>query len=154
MDNRFKDNNYLVFNTSIANIVITEENNEIVSINFTKKNIKSSKSALLNNAKLELKEYFNQNRKTFSFDVFPRETPFQYLVWREIKKISYGSTKTYMDLAKILSTSPRAIGNACAQNKCLILIPCHRIVSTTGKLLGFSALGGTKTKKQLITIEK
>ena len=59
-----------------------------------------------------------------------------------------------MDLARILSTSPRAIGNACSQNKCLILIPCHRIVSTTGKLLGFSALGGTKTKKRLITIEK
>ena len=154
MDNSFKDNDYLIFNTSIANIVITEENNKIVSINFTKKNIKSSKSALLNKAKLELKEYFNQNRKTFSFDAFPRGTPFQYLVWREIKKISYGSTKTYMDLAKRLSTSPRAIGNACSQNKCLILIPCHRIVSTTGKLLGFSALGGTKTKKRLITIEK
>ena len=154
MDNSFKDNDYLIFNTSIENIVITEENNKIVSINFTKKNIKSSKSALLNKAKLELKEYFNQNRKTFSFDAFPRGTPFQYLVWREIKKISYGSTKTYMDLAKRLSTSPRAIGNACSQNKCLILIPCHRIVSTTGKLLGFSALGGTKTKKQLITIEK
>ena len=154
MDNSFKDNGYLIFNTSIANIVITEENNKIVSINFTKKNIKSSKSALLNKAKLELKEYFNQNRKTFSFDAFPRGTPFQYLVWREIKKISYGSTKTYMDLAKILSTSPRAIGNACSQNKCLILIPCHRIVSTTGKLLGFSALGGTKTKKRLIAIEK
>ena len=154
MDNSFKDNDYLIFNTSIANTVITEENNKIVSINFTKKNIKSSKSALLNKAKLELKEYFNQNRKTFSFDAFPRGTPFQYLVWREIKKISYGSTKTYMDLAKRLSTSPRAIGNACSQNKCLILIPCHRIVSTTGKLLGFSALGGTKTKKRLITIEK
>ena len=154
MDNSFKDNDYLIFNTSIENIVITEENNKIVSINFTKKNIKSSKSALLNKAKLELKEYFNQNRKTFSFDAFPRGTPFQYLVWREIKKISYGSTKTYMDLAKRLSTSPRAIGNACSQNKCLIIIPCHRIVSTTGKLLGFSALGGTKTKKRLITIEK
>jgi len=154
LDNSFKDNDYLIFNTSIENIVITEENNKIVSINFTKKNIKSSKSALLNKAKLELKEYFNQNRKTFSFDAFPRGTPFQYLVWREIKKISYGSTKTYMDLAKILSTSPRAIGNACSQNKCLILIPCHRIVSTTGKLSGFSALGGTKTKKRLITIEK
>ena len=154
MDNSFKDNDYLRFNTSIANIVITEENNKIVSINFTKNNIKSSKSALLNKAKLELKEYFNQNRKTFSFDAFPRGPPFQYLVWREIKKISYGSTKTYMDLAKRLSTSPRAIGNACSQNKCLILIPCHRIVSTTGKLLGFSALGGTKTKKRLITIEK
>ena len=154
MDNSFKDNDYLIFNTSIENIVITEENNKIVSINFTKKNIKSSKSALLNKAKLELKEYFNQNRKTFSFDAFPRGTPFQYLVWREIKKISYGSTKTYMDLAKRLSTSPRAIGNACSQNKCLILIPCHRIVSTTGKLLGFSALGGTKTKKRLIAIEK
>ena len=89
MDNRFKDNNYLVFNTSIANIVITEENNEIVSINFTKKNIKFSKSTLLNKAKLELKEYFNQNRKIFSFNVFPKGTPFQYLVWREIKKISY-----------------------------------------------------------------
>jgi len=154
LDNSFKDNDYLIFNTSIENIVITEENNKIVSINFTKKNIKSSKSALLNKAKLELKEYFNQNRKTFSFDAFPRGTPFQYLVWREIKKISYGSTKTYMDLAKRLSTSPRAIGNACSQNKCLIIIPCHRIVSTTGKLLGFSALGGTKTKKRLITIEK
>ena len=154
MDNSFKDNDYLIFNTSIENIVITEENNKIVSINFTKKNIKSSKSALLNKAKLELKEYFNQNRKTFSFDAFPRGTPFQYLVWREIKKISYGSTKTYMDLAKILSTSPRAIGNACSQNKCLIIIPCHRVVSTTGKLLGFSALGGTKTKKRLIAIEK
>ena len=65
MGNRFKDNNYLVFNTSIANIVITEENNDIVSINFTKKSIKSSKSTLLNKAKLEIKEYLNKKKIVF-----------------------------------------------------------------------------------------
>jgi O-6-methylguanine DNA methyltransferase len=52
-----------------------------------------------------------------------------------------------------LNTSPRAIGNACGKNSLLIIIPCHRVISVKGKLTGFSALGGIKTKEKLLQIE-
>jgi len=149
-----KKNDFIVFNTRLGNIIVYEEKKNITGINFTTGHTHSSHSNLLNKAKLELTEYLKKNRTKFSFNVLPRGTLFQYSVWKEIKKISYGSTKTYLDLAKTIGTSPRAIGNACAKNKCLILIPCHRVIALNGELKGFSALGGIKTKRQLISIEK
>ena len=61
---------------------------------------------------------------------------------------------TYLTIANILKTSPRAVGNACGKNPILLLIPCHRVIASNGELTGFSALGGTDTKKKLLDHEK
>ena len=82
-------------------------------------------------------------------------TKFQISVWQEIKKIPKGQTKTYKDIAVALKKpkSSRAVANACGKNPLLIEIPCHRVIRSDGKLGGYSAPGGTKTKKKLLKKE-
>ena len=74
-------------------------------------------------------------------------------IWKQLINIKYGSTKTYGDIAKILHTSPRYVGNVCGQNNHLLIIPCHRVVRSDGSLGGFSGLGGVKLKKKLLELE-
>ena len=66
-------------------------------------------------------------------------------------KIKYGQIGSYLGIANKLNTSPRAIGNACSKNPCLLVIPCHRIISISGNLGGFRL--GITVKKNLITLE-
>lgn len=78
-------------------------------------------------------------------------TPFQKKVWNEIKKIPFGKTKSYTDLAEKLDSHPRAIASACAANKLAIYIPCHRVISKTNKLTGFK--WRIKLKQKLLLFE-
>ena len=83
-------------------------------------------------------------------------TEFQKKVWREISKIPKGKTKTYKEIA-ILVGSPksyRAVANACGANPYAPHIPCHRVVRSDGTLGGYSAKGGTDTKKSILKQEQ
>ena len=71
-----------------------------------------------------------------------------------LNNINYGTTKTYGDIAKLLNTSPRYVGNVCGQNNHLLVVPCHRVIRSDGSLGGFSGLGGIKLKKKLLQLEK
>ena len=79
-------------------------------------------------------------------------TKFQISVWKEIKKIPKGQTKTYRDIALALKKpkSSRAVANACGKNPLLIEIPCHRVIRSDGKLGGYSGKGGMKQKRKLL----
>lgn len=101
----------------------------------------------------ELDEYFRGERTSFSLAVKPSGTPFQQAVWEEMRKIPYGETRTYGEIAKAVGRpgASRAVGQACHVNPILILIPCHRVVSSSG--IGGFALG-TDAKKALLDIEK
>ena len=66
-----------------------------------------------------------------------------------INKNTYGKTKSYGEIAKIVKTSPRYVGNVCGQNKHLLIVPCHRVIRTDGSLGGFSSSGWTFTKKTI-----
>ena len=80
---------------------------------------------------------------------------FQKLVWKEIEKIPYGDTRSYKDIAIQIGKpkSFRAVANACAKNPYAPKIPCHRVIRTDGRLGGYSAAGGIKTKKRLLKRE-
>ena len=78
----------------------------------------------------------------------------QIKIWQELKKIPYGKTKSYGDIARKIKTSPRYVGNVCGQNKHLLVIPCHRVIRTDGSLGGFSGTGGLSLKKRLLKLEK
>ena len=143
----------IIFETSFGNILIKEFQHKIHFIKFTKEKPITSESILLKKAKLQISEFINKKRKSFSFDTYINGTEFQLKVWKEIKKIKYGKTKSYLEIAKTIGTSPRAVGNACSKNKCLIYIPCHRVIASNGKLLGFTSVNGIKTKKQLLFLE-
>ena len=143
----------ITFKTSIGNIQLVSKNREIVLIQFTTKKVKQSNLALLNKAKKQIEEYILGQRKLFDIKINPEGTKFQKTVWKKLYTIPYGKTISYLKLANILNTSPRAIGNACGKNPLLIVIPCHRVLSTKKKLTGFSAMGGIATKKKLLKIE-
>ena len=144
---------YIIFKSKIGNILIVETKNKITNTYLTKKALRHSNNKLLNNAKSQINDYFNNKRKIFNIPLNPNGTQFQNKVWNALINIPYGSISTYLDIAKILNTSPRAVGKACGTNPILIFIPCHRIISVTNKLTGFSALGGIKTKKILLNHE-
>ena len=82
-------------------------------------------------------------------------TKFQISVWKEIKKIPEGQTKTYKDIAVALKKpkSSRAVANACGKNPLLIEIPCHRVIRSDGKLGGYSGKGGMNQKRKLLKKE-
>ena len=99
-----------------------------------------------------LNNYFLKESFNFKYQLKLIGTAFEKKVWHEISKIKYGQTMTYNDVAKKLKSSPRAIGNACSKNKCLLLIPCHRIIRTNGKIGGYVL--GENIKEFLIMLEK
>tara|TARA_B100001093_G_scaffold146517_1_gene139242 strand:- start:548 stop:832 length:285 start_codon:yes stop_codon:yes gene_type:complete len=82
-------------------------------------------------------------------------TKFQLTVWKEISKIPYGETRTYKDLAIAIGkpNSSRAVANACGKNPYPVVIPCHRVIRSDGKIGGYSGVGGEKKKKELLRLE-
>ncbi|MDK2801419.1 MAG: methylated-DNA-[protein]-cysteine S-methyltransferase [Clostridiales bacterium] len=101
----------------------------------------------------ELAEYFNQQRTDFTIPLHLIGTAFQKKVWKELMKIPYGSTVSYGYIASKIGNPKacRAVGGANNKNPIPIVIPCHRIVGSTGKLVGYG--GGLDLKEKLLKIE-
>jgi len=80
---------------------------------------------------------------------------FEIKVWNELRKIPFGETRSYKQIAINIGhpKAARAVANACGKNPKPIIIPCHRVIRTNGKIGGFSAPGGSKTKRQLLAKE-
>ena len=144
--------NKLSFKTSIGWISLSEKNNLITSIKFGKVR-NNGKNAILDKLKKQIIEFTKGKRKKFSIKLNIEGTILQKKIWKQLINIKYGSTKTYGDIANILHTSPRYVGNVCGQNNHLLVIPCHRVVRSDGSLGGFSGLGGAKLKKKLLKLE-
>ncbi len=83
-------------------------------------------------------------------------TPFQERVWNEIKKIPAGQTRTYKEIAVSIGKprSARAVANACAANPNPIIVPCHRVIRSDGRIGGYSGPGGSFGKSALISSER
>jgi len=145
--------NSLSFNTSIGWITISEKNNCIMSIKFGKKK-NLGKNSVLIKLKKQIIEFTKGKRTKFSVKLNIEGSVLQKKIWKQLRYISYGATKSYGDIAKTLRTSPRYVGNVCGQNKHLLVIPCHRVVRSDGTLGGFSGLGGIKLKKKLLQLEQ
>ena len=146
--------NECVFNTPLARMLLIEKNGEIIHSTFTQKKINKTSNRTLICAQKEILEYFKGHRKIFTVKVNPHGTHYQKKVWQLLLKIKYGSTKYYSDIAKDLVSSPRAVGNACGANKCLLIIPCHRVLSKDNRRSGYSSFGGLVLKDRLLELEK
>ena len=139
--------------TKLGNFILIQENNIIKKFYPSKKKLSTSKGSLIQiEFQNNINNYLEKKVKKINFSCKPKGTSFQIKVWNEIKKIQYGNTKTYLEIAKKLKSSPRAIGNACAKNICLLLIPCHRVIKSNGQLGGF--ILGKKIKSFLIGMEQ
>jgi methylated-DNA-[protein]-cysteine S-methyltransferase len=103
--------------------------------------------------KLELQEYFLGKRKEFSVDVKANGSDFQNSVWAQLKKIPYGETKSYGEIAQSMKgrNMSRAVGHANGKNPIAIIIPCHRVIGQSGKLTGYA--GGMWRKQWLLELE-
>lgn len=107
----------------------------------------------LSDYKLELKEYFEGKRKSFRVPLDMQGTAFQTSVWRALKEIPFGETRSYSDIAEALDNpkAVRAVGTANGANPIPIIVPCHRVIGKTNALTGFR--GGLKVKEQLLQLE-
>lgn len=101
----------------------------------------------------ELKEYFNGKLRDFSIPLDLRGTQFETSVWNELLQIPYGETRSYGDIAKKLdnSSASRAVGRANGNNPVAIIVPCHRVIASNGKLHGYG--GGLWRKEKLLALE-
>lgn len=100
-----------------------------------------------------LERYFAGRASVCELPLDPGGTRFQKQVWRLMREISYGETATYAEFAARLKSVPRAVGQACSANPIPILIPCHRVLGTNGRLGGFSGGKGLPTKLDLLRRE-
>ena len=102
----------------------------------------------------ELDQYFAGRLKKFSTPVAFSGTQFQTSVWQELRRIPYGETISYLELAKRIRNpkAVRAVGLANGANPIAIIVPCHRVIGSNGSLTGFG--GGLPTKRALLELEK
>ena len=144
--------NTISFKSKFGWISASEKNNKILSVSFAKSNNRG-KSVLLNKLKKNLINYFFKKTKKINPNILLEGSKLQIKIWKELIKIPYGKTKSYGEIAKIVKTSPRYVGNVCGQNKHLLIVPCHRVIRTDGSLGGFSSQGGLSLKKKLLSME-
>ena len=107
----------------------------------------------LQEAVLQLQEYFEGKRQDFTFKLNPKGTDFQQKVWQELRNIPFGKTISYLDLSKKLGDlkAIRAAASANGKNPIWIVVPCHRVIGTDGSLTGYA--GGLWRKKWLLEHE-
>ena len=101
----------------------------------------------------ELEEYFDRRRKVFTVPLSPHGTEFQLAVWKALRDIPYGQTRTYGEIAGLVGRpkAARAVGMANHDNPLLIFTPCHRVVGKGGALTGFAC--GLEVKRRLLELE-
>lgn len=113
----------------------------------------SGYSAVVEQCKTQLEEYFAGNRKTFDVPLAPKGTDFQKRVWNELVNIPYGRVISYLDMARRLGDEKtiRAAASANGKNPIGIIIPCHRVIGANGDLVGYA--GGLDKKRLLLELE-
>ena len=101
----------------------------------------------------QLKEYFFGTRTEFDLPLEPKGSEFQIKVWRALRQIPFGQTRSYLDLATAVGTpkASRAVGAANGRNPLSIVVPCHRVIGANGALTGFA--GGLEVKAKLLALE-
>ena len=115
---------------------------------------KNSNDALIINTKLQLDEYFQGKRKNFDLPLQLDGTVFQVNAWMQLQKIPYAATISYAEQAQKIGTKnqARAVGLANSQNPLPIVLPCHRVIGSNGRLVGFG--GGLNKKTYLLNLEQ
>lgn len=110
--------------------------------------------ASLRFARAQLDEYFAGKRQHFELPLHPVGTPFQLMVWQALRRIPYGVTISYGELARRIGKpkAMRAVGAANGRNPLPIVVPCHRVIGADGSLTGFG--GGLPIKRHLLGLEQ
>ena len=102
-------------------------------------------------ARRQVGSWFNGNRRSFSVRLSPAGTPFQRRVWAALRRIPFGQTRSYGEIARELGSSPRLSVWANATNPVSLIVPCHRVIGSDGSLTGFAF--GENRKRRLLGFE-
>ncbi len=140
--------------TPIGYLEVTGMEDGIQSLVFLDFRVRVNRTpAILKEAVTQVAEYFKGSRNTFSIKLNLKGTSFQMKVWEELLKIPYGKTITYQQLARRIGDKKalRAVGGANSTNPVSVVVPCHRVVGSDGKLVGYA--GGLWRKKWLLEHE-
>jgi methylated-DNA-[protein]-cysteine S-methyltransferase len=144
------------YNSPIGTIEIVSDEDSIVKLDFVEEAGKNDGNIpeVLKKAVSQLDEYFKGKRKSFDLKLGVKGTEFQQSVWQQLRKVPFGNTATYGEIAKAIGNekASRAVGGANNKNKIAIIIPCHRIVGSNGKMVGYA--GGLWRKEWLLQHEK
>lgn len=114
-----------------------------------------SSNRVLDRAAKQLDEYFAGKRRSFSVRLAPRGTTFQHAIWGQLNELAWGEVTTYgeLGLGAGRSTAGRAVGGAIGANPIPIIIPCHRVLGSDGRITGYSGGAGIPTKLWLLEHE-
>lgn len=146
------------YQTKIGRIGIVENDAAVTNVYFPNEIIPSGmdekETELIKKAGEEINEYFSGKRSNFDIPLAPEGTEFQKSVWNVLKKIPYGKTFSYKQVAEAVGNpkASRVVGMANNRNPIPLFIPCHRVIGSNGKLIGFA--GGLDLKESLLKMEK
>jgi len=146
------------YNYSICKLGIAEENGAVCNIFFVNskipKDFEKLETPLIKTTANQLDEFFKKKRKVFDLPLILHGTEFQKKVWEVLQKIPYGETYSYKKTAETVGNpkASRAVGLANNRNPIPIIIPCHRVIGSNGKLTGYA--GGLELKQMLLELEQ
>jgi len=140
--------------TPIGYLEVTGSENGIRTLEFLNFRVRPQHiPACLRACIAQLGEYFHGSRQYFDLKLDMQGSPFQLKIWNELLKVPYGSTISYLELARKTGNikALRAVGGANGHNPVSIIVPCHRVIGSNGRLVGYR--GGLKRKKWLLEHE-
>ena len=141
----------LSLHSPVGDLTISEDGGAVVALDWGWVE-QQSQTPLLSEARRQLDAYFDGTLDRFDLPLAPDGTLYQRRVWRALCEIPSGTTRSYADIARLVGGSPRAVGGANGRNPIPIVIPCHRVVATTG-IGGYSGGEGLPTKRFLLSLE-
>ena len=147
--------NYFNYQTAIGSLTFCEEeeNITVISSQYQPEIGEEKETETIRRAYAQIKEYLDGNRKTFDLPLAPKGTKFQKQVWQALSDIPYGQTRTYKEIA-VAAGNPkavRAVGMANNRNPLIVVVPCHRVIGSDGKMIGYAA--GVDKKEFLLRLE-
>lgn len=152
---------YHKINSPFGKLLITADDKGLTALNFESGELTLT---LANNARhsshhfvqteQQLAEYFAHQRTAFNLPLSFHGTDFQQLVWQQLTTIPFGTTQSYTWLAQQIKRpkAVRAVGAANGKNRIALIVPCHRVIGSNGKLTGYA--GGLSLKAQLLAHEQ
>ncbi|MEM0954463.1 MAG: methylated-DNA--[protein]-cysteine S-methyltransferase [Pseudomonadota bacterium] len=147
---------YRTLDTSIGTLRLVTNSTHLLRIEFPGQHGcdgVAGKTPLLTEIASQLQQYLSGARKRFSLPLAPAGTTFQKEVWDALLAIPYGESRSYMEIARAIGRprAVRAVGAANGRNPLPLVIPCHRVIGSNGKLTGYA--GGLDTKTALLALE-
>ena len=144
-----------IYNSPVGKLLISYNDDYITGLHFREEQTKAFvDNEIISKCIAQLDAYFAGDLQDFDLPLKPTGTDFQRSVWSALCKIEYGKTATYGAIAAIVGNpkASRAVGGANNKNPIAIIIPCHRVIGASGKMVGYA--GGMERKTWLLTHER